>query len=338
MFAIVSAVICAVVTPAIAQVDAPAVGSIPIIDVHNQYDGSFSHDAILERMNGSGISRMILSPHANAIDSELISFGQKHPDRLTIAVRTKTTAFESGKSDSVVGQIMRPEYGGTQEILFWHQAKPVKINGKEKTAGEWNLDIESPFIQQVISAIRARGWPVMTHYEFNGSQSKSKTQAMMKKFENVLERNLDLNFGLVHRGQLDANETRRLIETHPNIFCVLSESAGWRQEAGMTSVFNEGGMLATEWRNLFLEHPDKFVLSFDAPFGQLWTSQIPHDTSIWRRTLQRLPPVVGHKLGHENAERLWKLPPTQPISMLAGLPEGSGGLPKGKKGKKGPAE
>ncbi len=259
-------------------------------------------------MNRNGIGRMILSPHRDARDEALIAFGQTHADRLTIAVRTKTGALERGAADPIIGQIRRAEYGGMQEVLFWHQEKEIESRG---TAREVELDIEAPAVVRTIEAVQARGFPFMVHYEFNGDQSEEETATMMAKFERTLARFSGTNFALVHRGQLDAEETHRLIEKFPNFYSVLSHSIETQPEYGFTSIFQEGcGGLDADWRELLFARPERFLLSFDAPFGHQWANRIPREAAIWRRTLQRLPADVAHKIGHENAERLWRLPPT----------------------------
>ena len=200
-----------------------------------------------------------------------------------------------------------------QEVLFWHQEKEVETRGR---AREVEIDIESSAVIRTIEAVQMRGWPFMVHYEFNGDQSDEETAKMMAKFERTLARSRAVNFALVHRGQLDADDTRRLIEAHPNFISVLSQSTENKPEYGFTSIFLEGGGgLQPEWRQLLIDHADRFVLSFDAPFGHQWANRIPREAAIWRRTLQRLPIEVAHKIGHENAERLWHLPP--PLAITA---------------------
>jgi hypothetical protein len=67
--------------------------------------------------------------------------------------------------------------------------------------------------------------------------------------------------------------------------------------------------LESSWRNLLTKHPDRFILNFDNVWPEHWGSDYVDQAFIWRNALAALPVGVAHKIAHQNAERLWKLPP-----------------------------
>jgi hypothetical protein len=72
-----------------------------------------------------------------------------------------------------------------------------------------------------------------------------------------------------------------------------------------------GNGLSAEWRELIVDHPDRFILGFDNVHPEDWGDFYLRQVALWRRALSELPPAVAHALAHRNAERLWRLQPLQ---------------------------
>jgi hypothetical protein len=310
---------------------------IPIVDVHNQYDGTFGHDDILRYMDRYGIGRMILAPAARADDRALVDFGAQHADRLTIAVRTKDRRLiRNANPQGVVDEVRKGGYGAFEELLLWHGDKSDRkgVAESQVTGGEMTLDIEGPAVRTLVDIARRQNWPMIPHVEFTAAGVKRRE--LMKQFENLLAANRDVLFGLIHLGQLDEPEARRLIVTHPNVFFLLSQSTDPRKASiGMTTIFSAQGALDRNWQALISAHSDRFVLSFDAFSGRMWAESMSSETQIWRGALTKLPPDVAHAVGHKNAERIWHLPPTLAVAANAtAVPAGPADSPRaGKKGR-----
>ncbi len=309
---------------------------IPIVDVHNQYDGTFPLDRILTYMDQYGIGRMIVAPAAKSDDESLLAFGQRHRDRLTIAVRSKVPELIDRQSaQSIVAQARREGYGGIEEILIWHQDKggTAAVRASQVEAHQASVDMGSAAVGDLVAADRARGWPFVAHIEFAGAGDRR--GAMMSQFETLLDQNPDVWFGLIHRGQLDAPEARALLEKHANLFIILSHST--EQPAfGFTPIFH-GNQLNADWRALIVAHPDRFVLSFDEFSGLKWRQPMAVETAAWRSALPTFPVAVANAVAHENAERLWHLPPTVAVKATGATRPAVRGQGKrgGQKGKGG---
>jgi hypothetical protein len=62
-----------------------------------------------------------------------------------------------------------------------------------------------------------------------------------------------------------------------------------------------GGKLAPEWREAFLEFPDRFMLGTDTFVPERW-HYIP-EHAVWARAwLAELPPDVAERIGYKNGE------------------------------------
>lgn len=294
---------------------------IPLIDAHNQYDGTFRLEDILRFMDSYGIGRMILAPAAKADDRALVEFGAQHADRLTVAVRTKDRRLiRNANPQGIVAEVQKGGYGAFEELLLWHGDKSDRkgVAESQVSGGEITLDIDGPAVRVLVDIARRQNWPMIPHIEFAAAGAKS--AELMTQFEALLAANRDVPFGLIHLGQLDEPKARRLIELHPNVFFLVSQATDPRTASiGMTTIFNAQGVLKRDWQALIVAHPDRFVLSFDAFSGRMWPEQMARETAIWRAALTKLPPEIAHAVGHGNAERLWRLPPTPPVVAKASV-------------------
>ena len=73
----------------------------------------------------------------------------------------------------------------------------------------------------------------------------------------------------------------------------------------------DGESLAAEWKELYLRHPDRFILGFDNVWARHWRDWYVDQVALWRTALGELPDTVAHAVAHGNAERLWNLPPAR---------------------------
>ena len=65
-----------------------------------------------------------------------------------------------------------------------------------------------------------------------------------------------------------------------------------------------GGELSPEWRALFTEYPDRFVLGSDTWVPQRWP-EVPDIFAGYRRWLAQLPPQIAEQVAWRNGARLF---------------------------------
>lgn len=299
--------IVAVLLFALAATPGARAADVPIVDAHSQVDHEVDLAKVIELMNRAGVVRTILSARGRVTPEEMASFAARHPDRITAAVRTKGWPYARNEAKyygDLQKQLAIPEFRAMAEVILWH----AKKGGK---APEWIVSLKADQAQAALKAAIDRGWPFIAHYEF--AAAGEARPRLMAEFEAALTAHRGHPFVLIHMGQLPAEEARRLIAAHPNLYFLVSHSNSVtvpRSQQPWINMF-EGHRLAAPWKRLMLQHPDRFVLNFDNVFAEHWGDFYLEQVKLWRGALKELPEDVAHAVAHGNAERLWCLPPAQ---------------------------
>jgi len=119
-----------------------------------------------------------------------------------------------------------------------------------------------------------------------------------------------VHLGSDFTGHWTATFSRALLEKHPNLYMSIRISPPGVPE---TSPFTASRDLKPEWLELFRAFPDRFVLGSDSfypsPRIQVAGRRPPIAMMLMplRVLLNRLPADLAHKVGYENATRLYKL-------------------------------
>ncbi len=281
---------------------------IPIIDAHSQVDHRVDLERIIPLMDKGGISRVILAARGKVKPNELAALAARHPGRITPAVRTKGGIYRRNHpkySKRLTVQLAMPEFGAMAEVMMWHAEKGNPLNPK---APEVVVPPDDQRVQVALGAALERGWPFVAHIEF--AAAGPDRSVFMRKFEALLGRHPDHPFALIHMGQLEAKEVRRLIEAHANVYFLTSHAnpiVVSRSRQPWVDLF-DGESLAPEWKNLVMQHPDRFILAFDNVWEYHWGPLYLDQIKLWRKALKELPHEAAHAVAHRNAERLWRLP------------------------------
>ncbi len=78
---------------------------------------------------------------------------------------------------------------------------------------------------------------------------------------------------------------------------------GWR----LPIPISQGNQLRPEWKGLFEEFPDRFLIGTDV--GKPSLDGYSNLITYWREILKQLSPEAAEKIAHQNAERVLKLSP-----------------------------
>ena len=282
---------------------ADAAPGLYFVDAHSQLPRGFSTGEIIPLMDKAGVRRTILSARNNRLPQDVADYAAEHPDRITAAVRTKGRAFNENKpkfQNFIRRQLKLPAFKALGEVILFHAQKGDK-------APEINVSLDSPQARMLLDMALERKWPFIAHYEFRALGSLK--SEIMASFETVLRANPDHPFILIHMGQLDVDEVKRLILAHRNVYFLTSHSNPIRDfstQQPWTNLF-EGDSLLPRWAKVFLEHPNRFVLAFDNVWPENWEQHYFGQAVLWRKALAKLPPEAAHAIAHGNAERLWNL-------------------------------
>ncbi|UCG66224.1 MAG: amidohydrolase family protein [Deltaproteobacteria bacterium] len=293
---------------------------LPIIDAHSQADEHIGFDEIIELMDRAGVSRTILTLRGRRQPEELAGFASRHPDRITPAVRTKGGMNRPKEEFKRFfrKQMRMLQFGAMAEVLMWHaekrKASVVRGDGTMGPPPKVVFPPDHPRVQGVLAAAIKRGWPFVAHIEFTNIPTVVERNEFMDKFENLLRQHPDHPFLLNNMGYLDVNHVKRFIEEHPNIGFIPSwtNPVALKVDADQPFVnMFEGTSLAPEWRELIVDHRDRFVFGLDIIMSGHWRKLYVPQVALWRKALKELPNDVAHAVVHANAEKLWRLPPPQ---------------------------
>lgn len=293
--------------------------NLPIIDAHSQFDSQVPNEQIIAVVERAGVARVLLSSRqGETVESRALELGRARPDLIGVLIASKWDRYENAEkfAQGFEQRASNAAFVGMAEMLVTHaphEHEHLKYAGIQ-------LPLDAPQIKAGIRVARQRGWPLTLHLEFVDMGSTAAPQ-YLETLERLLRENRELPVVLIHMGQLNRVQVATLLAAHANLFLLTSHAdnfsaAGTRKlaEKGMTSQTGwinmfSGRSLSADWRELMTRYPDRFVLAFDNVFPPHWSEQYSRKVAAWRAALLELPPDVAHKIAHENAERLWRLPP-----------------------------
>ena len=251
-------------------------------------------------MDEGGIAGVILSTRGTVTPEELISFADNHPTRIIPAVRTK--GYMQGEGDKyrklLKKQVNMHQYGAMAEVLMYHAQK-----GEEAPQVVFYPDDER--VRTALNYAMDKNWPFITHIEFVAAESQR--DEFMTKFEALLLRYPEHPFILIHMGQLNHVAVRQLIEAHPNIYFITARTTNIVYRYYLPTKMFDGDRISADWKQLIVEHPDRFIMGFDMVWAKDWGQFYLNEIALWRKAIKELPVEVAHAFAHGNAERLWNL-------------------------------
>jgi len=257
-------------------------------------------------MDQAGVARTILSSGMTSTigivtPEELVSFASKNPVRIIPAVRTKVKNGEDWYK-ILEKQMNMDGFGAMAEVLMYHV--PLKLI-------EVHLDDER--VQTALKYALDKEWPFIIHIEF--ASAGSQRDVFMTELKTLLAQYPEHPFVLIHMGQLDNAAVQQLIEAYDNIYFITSASVPppiAKVDHPWTNMF-DGRNLSADWKQLMIQHPDRFILGFDMVLTDIdiWGRLYLYTVDIWQEAIKELPVEVAHALAHGNAERLWHLPPAE---------------------------
>ena len=277
------------------------------IDAHSQVDQQVVPlEKVISLMEQAGVTHTILSARGKLTGKDLLIFSSKYREKITPAMRTKGRPYDTGSPKfykALKARVSSGKYSAIAEVLLYHARKGNK-------APEY---VVYPNDKRVITALEYsidNHWPFVVHIEFGALHGKEKKR-FMDSLESMLDDYPEEPFVLTHLGQLKPAECRRLIENHRNIHF----HTGWTNPAAVkrsnqpwVNVFKEKHF-ASEWRDLFIQYPDRFVFALDNVFSEHWTDFYLEQMDYWKEALAAIPKEAAHLVAHGNAERLWKINP-----------------------------
>jgi len=253
---------------------------LPIFDAHVHY----SHDAwanlppkeAVAILRQAGLKRALVSSSGDDGTQRLVA---EAPDLIVPSLRPYRSRGELGswvRDDSVIGFL--------EERLR---------NARYAAVGEFHLygaDAELPVPRRMVAL--ARQYKLVLH-------AHSDADAIDRLFQ----QDPQARVLWAHSGFDRPDKVAEALRKHKNLWCDLA----FRSEHGA------GGKVPAEWRALFIEFPDRFMVGTDTFTPERWFFVKEH--ASWTRSwLADLPLPLAERIAWRNAEALfsfWKVGSSQ---------------------------
>ena len=249
----------------------PALYDGPLFDGHIHYNGdvwgSMGVEDAIDRLNAAGIRHALVS-----------------------STPTEGTERLSAHDPARVVPLLRP-YRSTADRRTWF-ADPTLVPRLRKHLeafpyrgiGEFHVfgaDASTPVMRELIGLAVERGLFLQAHAD---------RDAIVR----IIESAPGLTVIWAHAGfDVPVERLAELLARHPNLLIELS----YRNDIAPT------GTLAEDWRRLFVDWPDRFLVGTDTHAGGRW-AELQALAGEARRWLAQLPAEVAHRIAFENAAEL----------------------------------
>jgi hypothetical protein len=248
---------------------------LPVFDAHIHYSqpdwSSYSPDAILALFDKTGVRWAIVS---STPDDGTLRLYEKAPGRIAPVLRPYRTRADMGTWTTDVSVVPY-----VQERLK---------RGIYKGLGEFHLSAaqaRDPVVKELAALGAQHGLFLYAHTDGAGIAE------LLRLYPGV--RWLWAHAGLGEPFEVVA----RVADRHPGLMIELS----------LKSEVASNGKLDPRWKDLFLRHPDRFMVGTDTWVTSQWDrfAQVQAGLRDW---LGQLPREVAEKIAYRNAQKLVGLP------------------------------
>jgi len=286
-----------------------AAGKLPVIDVEHHW-GGHGIDELIEKMDRNGVALTWLGQNEKKGSENVFKQYARYPARIV-----PTTIHGDG-----------PRWHGNDAALVEELAADVKT-GKYFAIGEFEArhyvsstnsrdvhkPMDSPDFEAVFRISQESGLPFLIHHEAE--------DALLPELEKMLDKYPGATVIWCHAGRNRNRMTwtqvptpdgmRALIARHPNLYFDINQAKPGSRHSGSNEVDavmyslseRRGGQdpdatLLPGWKQLFEEHPDRFLFGSDINGGR-WND--------YNQVLENFRKVILAPLSPETAERIaWK--------------------------------
>ena len=264
--------VAGVIVAALLGAAAPAPAQdIPLVDTHLHYSQNSWQDygpaAVLVLMDQARVRRAFVS---STPDEGTVRLYELAPDRIV--------------------PVLRP-YRQAGELGSWHQDATVVPYLEQRLArpiyrgiGEFHLygeDARTSVVRQVAELAARQGLFLHCHCD-------------AVAIEILLGLAPGVKVVWAHAGMSSGpDEVGRLVAGSPHLYVELA----------LRSDVAPGGQLDPAWRDLFVRHPDRFMIGTDTWVASRWSDYVGVQAAA-RAWLGQLPPDVARRLAYENADAL----------------------------------
>ena len=251
--------------------DVARAADLPIFDAHIHY----SHDAVLATppkeavaiLRKAGLKRALVSSSDDAGTQKLLA---EAPDLIVPALRPYRTRGDVGtwaKDDAVMRYV--------EELLRKHTYAAI---------GEFHLygaDADLPIPRRIVQLAKQHGLFLHAHSDVDA-------------IERIFQQDPGARVLWAHSGFERPDTVREMLRAHKNLWADLA----FRSDQG------SGNKVTPEWREAFLEFPDRFMIGTDTFVPERW-HYVLENAAFSRGWLSDLPADVAERIAWKNGETLF---------------------------------
>lgn len=256
---------------ALAVAVAPRAAELPIFDAHVHY----SHDAweqvppgvAVDLLRRAGVRRALVSSSNDDGNQKLVAAA---PELIVSSLRPYRTRGELStwvRDESVIGYV-------EERLRKFRYA----------ALGEFHLygaDADLPVPRRLVQLARSHDLVLHAHSDIDA-------------VERLFAQWPDAKILWAHSGFEPPDRVRAMLRKHRNLWCDLA----FRSDHGA------GGRVDPQWRALFLEFPDRFMVGTDTFTPERWPFIVEH--ARWSRAwLADLPAEIAERIAWKNGETLF---------------------------------
>ncbi|MDP3715248.1 MAG: amidohydrolase family protein [Burkholderiales bacterium] len=318
----------------------------PFIDTQAQFEIGVStrnyveiSDAIVAEMDKWGVRMTLLVPPPQPSQArfrqdieDYLPVLKKHPGRFAalggggsinrMILESDPQRVGDGERRALrarVGEILAAGAVGLGEVTSAHFSLPKMFQGHAYSA----TAPDHPLLLELADIAAERNVPIDIHFDvvprdmpvpahLANALNPAQLKANLPQFERFVAHNRKASIVWSHAGsdpgrQRSVEMMQDLLARHPNLYMSIRPNLTGPLP---TVVLDSQGALKAEWRKLFLEFPDRFMMQTDA-FYRLGTPIVQFGgvraMEFGRALLDQLPDEVAAKIGHANAQRLYRL-------------------------------
>jgi len=258
---------------AAAGAGAAAAAGLPRFDAHIHYSedawGTFPPEEVIAILERAGVTRALVS---STPDEGTLRLHALAPARVVPFLRPYRSRADMGSWHS------------DPEVLAWAEAR-LAASDDYAGIGEfhlWSKGADGPTLRRLAEIARERDLVFHAHTDAAG------VQRLVSLYPEV--RVLWAHAGLT----TSVAEIAAVLERHPRVWIEIS----------LRDDVAPHGALDAGWRDLFLAHPQRFLLGTDTWTPSRWLALVA-EARADRAWLAQLPADVAAAIAHRNGERLF---------------------------------
>jgi predicted TIM-barrel fold metal-dependent hydrolase len=283
--------------------------ALPIIDVEYHHGGKIEIERLISRMDENNVALTWLGPNERLGSEDSLRLNQKYPDRFVPTTVHGDGPLWHGNDKGFLENLRIDVRSGKYFAMGEFEARHYPSSTNDRDV---HMPVDSETMQVVFELSNETGIPFLIHHEAE--------DALFPELERMLAKYPKAKVVWCHVGRNRNPETwkrfrkpdgvREMILKYPNLYFDLVQSkpgskyrgTGYPDAIMYDSSFI-GFNLNSEWKKLFEEFPDRFVIGSDVNTGRFENYDRVIDT-FRTIVLKNLSKDVAEKIAFKNA---WKL-------------------------------